>query len=84
MEKAFPLSAHGGSSNLTFNGTQNQQNLANVSLNDISDVWNGGTSGTLGGPDANFGATNLNFATASSYANGILSFNDNDRAGSAS
>ncbi len=54
--------------------------LTNVQITDLSTVWKGGVSSTLGGPDNNFAVGNLNYAGATAISP-TLHFNDADGAG---
>ena len=54
--------------------------VTNVAVTDISSLWKGGVSGALGGPDLNFAAGNLSFASAAAFSS-TLHFGDTDGLG---
>ena len=72
-----------GAQTIQFNSSgagDHTSDVTNVGVADISGVWKGGVSSTLGGADANFAAGNLTLAGASALSS-TLYFNDTDGAG---
>ena len=79
---AFAFTATGAQT-IQFNSSglgDHTSDVTNVSVCDISGVWQGNASGTLGSSDLNFAAGNLSFGGATALTN-TLYFGDSDGIG---